>query len=279
VHFARVASLALLVGALEPATARAADDDPQALIRQGNALRARGQTASALGLFKRAHDIARSPRTAAQLGLCEFALGSYLDAMTHLSEALASHDSWIDENRALLEKTANNLKKHLGEIDVTGGPAGAAIALDGKPVGTLPAATAWALPGRVSLTVKAPGYIEETRALEIASGQRREERFDLRTSSKSATANHPLPERDRAAAMTSPPATPTSPEPRGPLIATSAESTRDPATNVDARPIYGQWWFWTIIGAVALTGAATALIITHPWRSSPTCDVSPCTIW
>src|SRR5262249_9504046 len=152
------------------------EDDPEALIKEGNALRARGQTGRALGLFKRAYDVARTPRTAAQLGLCEFALKSYLDSMTHFSEALASHDRWIEENRVELEKVAGELKKHLGEIIVSGAPAGAAIVLDGKVVGTLPEATAFALPGRVSLVVKAPGFVESSRVFEVSGSERRYER-------------------------------------------------------------------------------------------------------
>ena len=127
-----------LVAALASPKAARAQDDPEALIRQGNALRTHGQNARALGLFKRAYDVARTGRTAAQLGLCEYALESYLDAMTHFAEALATHERWIEENRGQLERVAGELKKHLGEIAVSGAPAGAAIVLDGKVLASGP---------------------------------------------------------------------------------------------------------------------------------------------
>src|SRR5688500_10991836 len=50
------------------------------LIRQGVALRRSGQDQAALPLFQKAHEIGHTPRTAAQLGLVEMALGYVLEA-------------------------------------------------------------------------------------------------------------------------------------------------------------------------------------------------------
>src|SRR5947208_347598 len=72
--------LLVAVVLLRPATAIAADaGDAEALIREGVALRRAGSDVRALPLFQKAHEIAHTPRTAAQLGLVEFALGYSMD--------------------------------------------------------------------------------------------------------------------------------------------------------------------------------------------------------
>ena len=65
------------VSVLSASPARAATDAEQAeaLIREGVRLRAHDNAAQALPLFEKAYQIVRTPRTAAQLGLCELELG------------------------------------------------------------------------------------------------------------------------------------------------------------------------------------------------------------
>ena len=107
----RLSSVAAAVlaafAALAAAPARAATDVEQAeaLIRDGVKLRARDNAAQALPLFEKAYQISRSPRTAAQLGLCELELGYYAAAERYLNEALAAPDHpWIAKNKAALKK-------------------------------------------------------------------------------------------------------------------------------------------------------------------------------
>jgi hypothetical protein len=281
VRFFRVLSISLLIGALaRPGLAQADHEDPEVLIRDGNALRSRGQTARALGLFRRAYDIAPTPRAAAQLGLCEFALKSYLEAMSHLSEALATHDRWIEENRQQLETIASQLRTHLAQIQLSGTPDGAAIAIDGKLVGTLPAATAWALPGHVSIVVRAPGYSGETLAFDVAGGERRELHLDLKPD-PSSTAAPNASEPARQPPSNASPAAFRIVEPKDTstaLTISSQGADRPPATSEHPRPIFRRWWFWTLVGGVVLTGTAV-LIVAHPWRSSSTCDPPQCAVW
>jgi hypothetical protein len=65
------------VGAIPLPRAALAQEEPEALIRQGVELRRKGQNALAQGYFKRAYAIAHTPRSAAQLGLVEHALGYF----------------------------------------------------------------------------------------------------------------------------------------------------------------------------------------------------------
>ncbi|HEY7371522.1 MAG TPA: hypothetical protein VIF57_05035, partial [Polyangia bacterium] len=77
-HLRRVSSVTLLValaGLARPARAATDAEQAEALIREGVQLRAHDKAALALPLFEKAYQISRTPRTAAQLGLCELELG------------------------------------------------------------------------------------------------------------------------------------------------------------------------------------------------------------
>ena len=87
---ARRSARSVSPGLLVTGVARAADEDPEALIQQAVELRRKGDNARAYGYLKRAYDLARTPRSAAQLGLVEHALGRFPDAEVHLGEALAT---------------------------------------------------------------------------------------------------------------------------------------------------------------------------------------------
>jgi hypothetical protein len=39
----------------------------------------------------------------------------------------------------------------------------------------------------------------------------------------------------------------------------------------EARPIYGRWWFWAIVGGVALAGGVGIFAATRPGKSDPAC--------
>ena len=95
-----------------------AEDDPEVLIREGVSLRRTGDDAKAYGYIKRAYEISHTPRTTAQLGLVEQALGRFLDSQQHLSEALDGNDAWVDQNRAVLEKSRESVRQHLGKIEL-----------------------------------------------------------------------------------------------------------------------------------------------------------------
>jgi hypothetical protein len=111
----------------------------EALIREGVELRTEGRDARALPLFQQAYELERTPRTAGQLGLCELALGYWLDAEAHLAEGLAtvSHP-WIEQNRPVLTAALAKAAENLGEVMLAGGPAGAEVVVDRREVGRLP---------------------------------------------------------------------------------------------------------------------------------------------
>jgi hypothetical protein len=142
-------------------TAHAADPgDVEGLLREGVRLRREGRDVAALPLFEKAYAAAHTPRTSAQLGLVEFALGYSVQSAGHLSEALAvSNDVWIDKNRAQLEVTLANVQARIGDIVVTGSPEGAEVFLNDRSVGRLPLpGPAIAAQGSVMVELRAKGY-------------------------------------------------------------------------------------------------------------------------
>src|SRR6516165_11970694 len=70
---------ALVIAVAGPASvARAQAEEAESLIRQGVELRKEGKDALALPFFEKAYQKSRNPRTAAQLGLGEMALGYWV---------------------------------------------------------------------------------------------------------------------------------------------------------------------------------------------------------
>jgi hypothetical protein len=177
---ALVAAIALLVAgasaavAAPPAPAPSPADEAEALIRQGIELRHQNQDARALPLFERAYQVARNPRTAAQLGLAKMALGYWIDSERLLDEALAAHDHpWIARNTGTLEQARATARKSIGELVVDGAPAGAEILINGHPAGTLPLPAPIRLDkGPVELQIRAPAHTPVSRSLQIAGGAR-----------------------------------------------------------------------------------------------------------
>jgi hypothetical protein len=165
---ARALPLALVL--IAPARAQAQDAD--ALIKQGVELRRAGQDQAALEQFRHAYDLEPTPRALAQMGLAEQALGRWIDGEAHLARALeAAQDPWIAKYRGTLEGSRAEIGKHLGSLAVTGGPDGAELRVDGRPVGTLPLRRTLRLPlGTFTLEASVAGRVVVARAVSIVAG-------------------------------------------------------------------------------------------------------------
>jgi hypothetical protein len=163
---------ALIVGCLAAGLARGADvEEPETLIQQANELRRKGDNARAYGYLKRAYDIARTPRSAAQLGLVEHALGRYAEAEVHLGEALASGDPWVQANRARLESSRSFVRSKLGKVEITGAPADATVTVGTDvPIKLAADRVVYVTPGERTLRLEAPGRLPVTRTLSVAVG-------------------------------------------------------------------------------------------------------------
>jgi len=175
--------------ALATAPARAATDVEQAeaLIREGVRLRARNNAAQALPVFEKAYQISRSPRTAAQLGLCELELGHHAAAERYLTEALASPDHpWIAKNKAALKKPLETARANTGELALVVSTPGAEVLLNSKPVdkALLSTLSTTGAPvrldkGLVELEIRAPGYEPVRETVTIVAGKQEQRTYAL----------------------------------------------------------------------------------------------------
>jgi tetratricopeptide (TPR) repeat protein len=175
-----------------PTAALSGSMKAEALIREATSLRRAGMDARAYPLLVQAYEAQVSPRTAIQLGLVEMALGYWLDAEKHLTEGLSSpRDPWVWTNRASLEASLARTKAAIGEIVLTGTPAGAVVLVNGKQAGRLPlSAPLRAGEGPANVELQAPGYRPLVRSLNVVGGRREE----LTVSMERATGGGPPPQ-------------------------------------------------------------------------------------
>jgi hypothetical protein len=146
--------------------------DADALIAQGVALRTQQRDAEALALFERAHGMTPSPRALAQIALAEQALNRWVAAERHLREALASAtDPWISRNQGPLRSALSVIDSHLGRLEVRTNVPGAELWVAAVREGTLPIAAPLRVPvGALPIEVRAPGYVTQTRTVNITTG-------------------------------------------------------------------------------------------------------------
>jgi hypothetical protein len=150
-----------------------AGEDPEALIRQGIELRKTGEDARAEGYFRRAYELAVTPRTAAQLGLVELAVEDYVHAQDHLEEALGYQDAWILEHLTALKTSRDFARRHLFQIEITGAPPNATVTLEGRSPRPFRADNIFSVdPGRsATIRIEAPGRRPEILRISGAEGE------------------------------------------------------------------------------------------------------------
>ena len=172
--------------AAEPARA-------EELIRRGVQLRQEGQDTRALPFFQQAYEINPAPRTAAQLGLCEMALGYQLDSERHLAEALSSpHDLWVHKNRAVLEDTIAKVRQAIGQI-VIRGPQGAEAFVNGKSVGRLPLVQPVRVgEGPSTVELRSAGGGSARRSIHVMGGKTEEMTLEFATDKTGPAAFAPI---------------------------------------------------------------------------------------
>jgi hypothetical protein len=244
---------------------RAADSQEEALIRQGIEHRRRQDDAAALPLFQRAYELHHSPRSAAQIGLDEIALGRWIDAERHLQEAVAaSSDPWIRKNQVVLLQSLERVRSQLGSLEILGSPVGAEVVVEGEVRGTLPLARPIrARIGPCRVDIRSPGHTPITRTFEITPTALTRETINL---AAEPAAPAPLvrlaPTSDVAAAGSG------GSRPVARIRAQPAEPSDSASPSILSR-----WWFWTLVGAVAIGSGATAYALT---RSTSNCPIGKC---
>jgi hypothetical protein len=160
----------LLFAALALLAPRArADAASDALVEEGVSLREKGRDEEALDRFRRAYAMDPSPRARAQIALAEQALGRWVDAERDLVAALArATDPWISKHEGALRGALATIARHLGDVILVGGVAGAEVRVDGVRQGALPLADPLRLEaGTHTLEVEAQGFYPVSRPVTV----------------------------------------------------------------------------------------------------------------
>ena len=178
-RWAGIVTLLLLIEAM--AAAAEPNRGVDRAYHTGIELRRHGDDRGALREFRRAYAAAPNPRTLAQIGLAEQALGIWVDAEAHLSEALnAGDDSWIATNRVTLQQALKSVAAHLGTLEVESDTAGVALEINGVSAGSLPLQRPMRVAaGTVVLSARAPGFFPLQRIATVAPGQLAHEQIEM----------------------------------------------------------------------------------------------------
>lgn len=264
---ALVALAAVAAAAAVASPARAEDDEE--LIRQGIEQRRVGQDLRALELFRRAVAIKRTPRGIGQIALAEQALGLWVKAEQDMKAALAQpNDPWIKSHRKTLDSALAIIEEHLGTLEIWGEPANAEVRAEDQVLGRLPDTGGLRVPvGPLNVSVRAPGYVSWSRPFDIKRSEFVKEHVRL-TPSPAAAATPVTTTAPRAALALD------APRPAEPLPGPTVDQRAPSGSDTGDRPVYTRWWFWTVVGAVALGGAATAYALTR--NSGTSCDPPGC---
>jgi len=153
----------LTIAGLAPLPAQA-EDDPESLIAQGVRLRRQGKDLAAQGYFRRAYEMAHTPRAAAQLGLVELAIADFWHAEVHFLEALTNPDAWVTAQKATIESSQAKGRKHLAPLRLPGLPPGGTLEVSlpswKAPEVARPDADGvyWVPEGQLKAVATAPGF-------------------------------------------------------------------------------------------------------------------------
>jgi hypothetical protein len=236
---------------LAPSVARAEPADPriETLLSHGVELRRQRRDAEALEEFRQAYALQKAPRTLAQIGLAEEALGLWVEAEAALVEVLAVRgDAWIEKRRAQLQDTLKEIETHLADLEVTVSPSTAEVWINGAHAEPRAGSTTYrVISGRLLIEVRAEGYVEERRTRTIAPGAEEHERFDLARIETPA----PLPPAAPQAAEQGSAAIPAPATPEEPRRFADAPQHSAPAPSTLRRTIA-----WSALGTAGAMGIA-----------------------
>jgi hypothetical protein len=259
------------LGVVTAGPAAASDpNDPDALIARGLELRHAGKEKEALPLFQQAAEKKRTPRAVAQVGLCELALGLWVEGEDHLQQALTNKtDPWIRKNERQLKAAVDNIQDRLGSLDVWGDPAGAKVAVDGHAMGTLPLERPLRLStGQHSLVIESAGFVTVSRLVHVP----------VRAVAREHASLAPIP-----VALVQPPPPSALPPPEPAKQPTSAtlvtKRAESPEGESAGSPIYTRWWFWTAIGVVAVAAGGTAYLLLSRKDDCDSTGGGSCVAW
>lgn len=195
------------------------------LIAQGIEARKAGEDARALELFQRAEKLEPdSARVRVHLAATYQALGDWESADRYLTLALNdSYDPYVQSNQGILTSARRSIDAHIGTLEISGGPPGTAIWLNGRSIGTLPIQKKLRIQaGSYTLEARLSGYYPLSRSVTVSGGALARESVQLGREIQRAPA-------------------------------------RPPAVSDASTPSDTSWLTWTFAGLTAVAGGATVV--------------------
>jgi hypothetical protein len=161
------------------------------LIDRGIALRRAGDDPRALEVFRQAEKLdPDSTRVLVHLAATYQALGQWESADRYLTRAIRDpEDSYIQKHQGVLAAARRTIDAHIGQLQISGGPPGTEIRLNGRSVGTLPIAETLRIEaGIYTLEARLPGHYPITRSVALAGGTLVRESVALSAADENAVA-------------------------------------------------------------------------------------------
>jgi hypothetical protein len=163
--------LALLAQATIPATEKEGKSKAQRLLDEGSLLYRKGDYTAALEKFEAAYASFPSPKLWFNIGQASRGLGRPVEALHAFEKFLALATDAPPDTVADAQKTAEELRKRLGQVRIECEPADAELSLDGKILGMSPLPSpVWATPGRHQVTATSAGLSPTLANVEIKAG-------------------------------------------------------------------------------------------------------------
>jgi hypothetical protein len=208
----------------------------------GKAASDAGHFAVALDEFQAASGLLQTPRVLYNIAQVERALGRSDLALEHYQRFLSEIGSVPPEPDVpprikIAEGAIASLAAEVGAVDVGGDP-GVEVLVDGQPRGRTPlGGPLRVMPGVHELMFRRAG-LEVRRPVRIAAGQRL-----------------------RAEGLRAPPPRSLPPAPAPPPASVAIRPLPQPAPR---RPLYGRWYFWAGLGALAAVAGMAAVYLSSP---------------
>jgi hypothetical protein len=215
----------------EPAGYKAAIDSAVSEFEHSNYAEAREH-------FARAHTLFPNARTFRGLGMVEFELRNYVDAVAYLEQALASRVKALEGE--LVHETESLLQRahaYVGTVELQLSPASTRVSIDGFPLADASSRRLRLPIGDHVLEFHAEGHLSERRAIKLRGEQ------ELPLEVKLLTPPAPSGVAARAA---------------GDQAATSDRAA--------PTPVYKRWWLWTSVGVVVAGGVVAAVLLSQKTR-------------
>lgn len=178
-------SLARAQASVEPPNYRDAIDQAVAEYELGNFAEARAQ-------FRKAHELFPNARSYRGLGMSEFELRNYADAIGDLTRALDSDVKQLTGAlRTQTEQLLHKARGYVARVQLELEPATTSVLIDGAPVELGPERDLLLDVGDHVLEFQAPGLLPQKRPLKVTGGEERTLRVVLRQDEPRAAARRP----------------------------------------------------------------------------------------